>query len=470
MRDRVLWKMTDEDFDAVIGTHLRGTFTCARAAAIRMRAQASPVTRAAEASIVVGSPAGQFGNFGQTNYAAAKAGMVAFARTWALELARSDITVNAIVPTALDADDGEHPDLRAARGASRGRRGLSRPRFAGTTRSACPRKCAPLVVFLASEAAAGVTGQAIGIGGDRRALYSHPAERVAELRDGGWTAEEIAARWDEAFAPIAAALRRQAPGAGAVVSIHVGSLAAIDVHVHAERNEGEEQDPVTGEILAAAASYFGGHAAAAHRPGGRRLLPRAQHGRRPLQRRRRGRDGAAAARQRRGAGGSAGQPGRACPVRRRSTRTRASSAVREARELIERGVRGFKFHPNITGVLAQRPRVVPALRGDRRGGADRAVPLGTTGIGAGMPGGGGVQLKYSNPMLVDDVAADFPELDIILAHPSFPWQEEALAIAVHKPNVYIDLSGWSPKYFPEILVRYTNTLLKEKMLFGWTTR
>ena len=91
---------------------------------------------------------------------------------------------------------------------------------------------------------------------------------------------------------------------------------------------------------------------------------------------------------------------------------------------------------------------------------------GTTGIGAGMPGGGGVRLKYSNPMAVDDVAADFPELDIILAHPSFPWQDEALAIAVHKPNVYIDLSGWSPKYFPENLIRYTNSQLRHKMLFG----
>ena len=91
---------------------------------------------------------------------------------------------------------------------------------------------------------------------------------------------------------------------------------------------------------------------------------------------------------------------------------------------------------------------------------------GTTGIGAGMPGGGGVRLKYSNPMAVDDVAADFPGLDIILAHPSFPWQDEALAIAVHKPNVYIDLSGWSPKYFPPNLIQYTNTQLKHKMLFG----
>ncbi len=83
-----------------------------------------------------------------------------------------------------------------------------------------------------------------------------------------------------------------------------------------------------------------------------------------------------------------------------------------------------------------------------------------------MPGGGGIRLKYSNPMAVDDVAADFPDMDIILAHPSFPWQEEALAVATHKPNVYIDLSGWSPKYFPEILVRYVNGLLKHKMLFG----
>ena len=77
-----------------------------------------------------------------------------------------------------------------------------------------------------------------------------------------------------------------------------------------------------------------------------------------------------------------------------------------------------------------------------------------------------MRLKYSNPMCVDDVAADFPGLDIILAHPSFPWQDEALAIAVHKPNVYIDLSSWSPKYFRENLIRYTNGPLKHMMLFG----
>ena len=91
---------------------------------------------------------------------------------------------------------------------------------------------------------------------------------------------------------------------------------------------------------------------------------------------------------------------------------------------------------------------------------------GQTGVGAGMPGGMGLKLNYSNPIYIDDVAADFPDMPIILAHPSFPWQEEALSVATHKPNVYIDLSGWSPKYFPTILVRYCNSLLKHKMLFG----
>ena len=69
-------------------------------------------------------------------------------------------------------------------------------------------------------------------------------------------------------------------------------------------------------------------------------------------------------------------------------------------------------------------------------------------------------------MVVDDVAVDFPDLKIVLAHPSFPWQDEAISVALHKPNVYIDLSGWSPRYFPEILVRYANSLLREKVLFG----
>jgi predicted TIM-barrel fold metal-dependent hydrolase len=83
-----------------------------------------------------------------------------------------------------------------------------------------------------------------------------------------------------------------------------------------------------------------------------------------------------------------------------------------------------------------------------------------------MPGGGGIRLKYGNPMAIDDVAVDFPDLPIILAHPSFPWQDEAISVCLHKPTVYIDLSGWSPKYFSATLVQYANSLLKNKVLFG----
>ena len=136
------------------------------------------------------------------------------------------------------------------------------------------------------------------------------------------------------------------------------------------------------------------------------------------------------------------------------------------RYIAEHAVRGFKFHPNTQAFWPNDRTFYPLYEVIAEAGAIALFHSGTTGIGAGMPGGGGVHLKYSNPMAVDDVAADFPELDIILAHPSFPWQDEALAIATHKPNVYIDLSGWSPKYFPDSLVRYANTLLKRKVLFG----
>ena len=79
-----------------------------------------------------------------------------------------------------------------------------------------------------------------------------------------------------------------------------------------------------------------------------------------------------------------------------------------------------------------------------------------------MRGGGGIRLKYGNPMLLDDVAVDFPDLPIVLAHPSFPWQDEALSVCLHKPQVYIDLSGWAPKYFPPILVQYANGQLQRE--------
>jgi NAD(P)-dependent dehydrogenase (short-subunit alcohol dehydrogenase family) len=190
LRDRVLWNMTDEDFDLVIHTHLRGTFTCARAAAIRMRAQGE-----GGRIIVVGSPAGQLGNFGQTNYAAAKAGIAAFARTWALELARARITVNAVIPTAWTAMTASIPAFAPLAQLIAAGRPLPR-QVRQQHAIGMAEECAPLVVFLASEAAAQVTGQCIGLGGDRLALWSHPAEAVTLMREGGWSAEQIAEAWE----------------------------------------------------------------------------------------------------------------------------------------------------------------------------------------------------------------------------------------------------------------------------------
>ncbi|MEV4732679.1 amidohydrolase family protein [Saccharopolyspora sp. NPDC049426] len=146
---------------------------------------------------------------------------------------------------------------------------------------------------------------------------------------------------------------------------------------------------------------------------------------------------------------------------------KGKAGVREARRLVaEHGVRGFKFHPSIQGFSPNDPMAYPLYEAIEELGVPALFHTGQTGIGAGVPGGGGIRMKHSNPMLVDDVAVDFPELRIILAHPSFPWQDEALAVATHKPFVYIDLSGWSPKYFPPQLVHYANSLLQDKVLFG----
>jgi len=141
--------------------------------------------------------------------------------------------------------------------------------------------------------------------------------------------------------------------------------------------------------------------------------------------------------------------------------------AREARRLVrEFGVKGFKFHPTMQGFYPNDRSAYVLYEAIEEAGVPALFHTGQTGVGAGMRGGNGMRLKYSNPMHLDDVAVDFPDMKIILAHPSFPWQEEALAVATHKPNIYIDLSGWSPKYFPDILVRYANSLLKERVLFG----
>ncbi|KQR53617.1 dehydrogenase [Leifsonia sp. Leaf336] len=186
LRDTVLWKMSDDDFDTVIGVHLRGTFTCAREAARYMREN-----EIAGRIICIGSPTGQRGNFGQTNYAAAKAGIVGMIRTWALELKKAGITANAVIPVAATAMTATVPYFAAAVEADE--KGEPMPAFFrhdlgfGTADDV-----AGLIAYLASDDAAGVTGQAIGIGGDRIQLWSHPEAVVTEYHNGGWNADALA--------------------------------------------------------------------------------------------------------------------------------------------------------------------------------------------------------------------------------------------------------------------------------------
>jgi 3-oxoacyl-[acyl-carrier protein] reductase len=185
LRDTVLWKMSDEDFDLVIGVHLRGTFTVVREAAIRLREQGE-----GGRIITIGSPTGQRGNFGQTNYAAAKAGIVGMVRTWAMELKKAGITANAVIPVAATAMTATVPYFAAAVEADE--KGEPMPSFFrhdlgfGTADDV-----AGVVAFLASDAAAGITGQAIGVGGDRLQLWSHPQPVATAYREGGWSYDAL---------------------------------------------------------------------------------------------------------------------------------------------------------------------------------------------------------------------------------------------------------------------------------------
>ncbi len=189
LRDRVLWNTEDADFDAVIATHLRGTFTCARAAIRHFRSRPG-----GGRLILVSSIAGQRGNFGQTAYAAAKAGIAAYARTWSMEGAKAGVTANAIVPNALTRMVATMPMFtEAAAAVARGEPVPDALRVGMGMGTASD--VAPLFVFLVSDRSAGITGQCIGIGGDRLSIWSHPREIEAAYRPGGWTADGIAEAW-----------------------------------------------------------------------------------------------------------------------------------------------------------------------------------------------------------------------------------------------------------------------------------
>jgi uncharacterized protein len=145
---------------------------------------------------------------------------------------------------------------------------------------------------------------------------------------------------------------------------------------------------------------------------------------------------------------------------------RADAAARARSLVADHGVKGFKFHPSLQAFAPNDTAFYPLWEEIESLGVPALFHTGQTGIGAGLPGGRGIKLRLSDPMLVDDVAADFPGLTVILAHPSVPWAASSISIATHKANVYVDLSGWSPKYFPPDLVRAANSYLQDKVLFG----
>lgn len=186
LRDRSILKMTDDDFDQVIQVHLRGTFTCARAAYASFKDRGVPGR-----IIAIGSPTGQRGNFGQTNYAAAKAGIVGMVRTWALEMRRAGVMVNAVIPVAATAMTRTVPYFAAAVEAEDAGRPMP-DFFRKDLGFGTAEDVADLITYLASSESDGITGQAIGVGGDRAQLWSHPEPVLTELRDGGWTADAIA--------------------------------------------------------------------------------------------------------------------------------------------------------------------------------------------------------------------------------------------------------------------------------------
>ena len=142
-------------------------------------------------------------------------------------------------------------------------------------------------------------------------------------------------------------------------------------------------------------------------------------------------------------------------------------AIEIAQTLVkDHGAQGLKFHPTVQGFDPSNERFFALWAAIQDLGVPALFHTGQTGIGAGTPGGHGFQLGLSNPMLLDVVAASFPQLTIVMAHPSVPWQDEQISVATHKSNVWIDLSGWSPKYFAPQLVRQMNSLLQDKVLFG----
>ncbi|MGH9684416.1 MAG: amidohydrolase family protein [Candidatus Acidiferrales bacterium] len=146
---------------------------------------------------------------------------------------------------------------------------------------------------------------------------------------------------------------------------------------------------------------------------------------------------------------------------------KGEAAIREAKHAIQDlGMLGFHFHPIVGHFAVDDPRFYPLFELINQLKVPVMIDVGTTGMGGGMPGGMGAKLRHAHPSAIDALAADFPNLTIIAAHPGWPWVEEMTAVALHKGNVFWELSGWAPKYFPPQLKIDIRARLKDKVMFG----
>jgi hypothetical protein len=160
-------------------------------------------------------------------------------------------------------------------------------------------------------------------------------------------------------------------------------------------------------------------------------------------------------------------PGRVIDVWGAVDPFKGDAAITEAKRAVrDLDVLGFHFHPIMGRYRVDAPEFYPLWETIAELGVPVMIDVGTTGMGAGMPGGLGSRIEHAHPMAIDHLAADFPSLTIVASHPGWPWVEEMTAVALHKGNVFWELSGWAPQYFPEQLKKDIRGRLREKIMFG----
>jgi uncharacterized protein len=142
------------------------------------------------------------------------------------------------------------------------------------------------------------------------------------------------------------------------------------------------------------------------------------------------------------------------------------SAVDEVARIADLGLRGVKFHPSLQAFAPDDPRYWPVFAACEKYGLLALFHTGTSGIGARQPGGQGIRIDYAHPLKLDAVAAAHPELTVVAAHFGWPWHMDLIAVALHKTNVYIDISGWSPRRIPPEVIRELSGRLSGQFVWG----